>query len=700
MRSRKHETASSGNDSYSAPRLFWITFSLTIFWALSGLIIPAIGLLIRQSNSKILSSIEISDILVGRLSLQLFAYVFGFVVVYGILSWLISSVARVLGDHLQLKGRSTLLLALGVWAISISWIQLLNARLYPRSKVKYFDQEFALSNGGEWLLYLQGIVILLIAAGAATVYLRRYNPKHLGLLAPLGIFLVGLGSFAAPKNELSGQGTAKPNVILIGIDSLRTDRVSPADRGTGSTPNIDQFLSNSSLFTQAYTPLARTYPSWMSVLTGQYPRTNGVRYNLTPMSSVARESSVAWLFREQGYDTILAMDERRFANIDAKHGFDVEIGPKMGAGDFLLASVTDSPLTNLLLDTAIGKHLFSFNHLNRAVDHLYYPERFDQALSATITSRSPARPLFLVAHFCLPHWPYQWAELSTHSNAPDISRAADYDKAIAVTDAQVGRLMSALEQAGALENAIVVLLSDHGESLGEALQGQGDSTIARLLKREEWGHGTNVFRDEQYRVLFGIKGYGDYRWINGNRVETPVSLVDVAPTILDLLGKEGYEQASNMDGISLRPILEGSAGTLTQRPIFLESGFSIPAILAVNPSVQDVFRQGFQHYRVNRTDGRLVVKKSSHEHILNSKQRAVVYGDWQLGSIIDEQSGQILYGLRRLHDDAWSDDMDGELAGSAPVSRLMNLLSGHFGEELLVGEYGAEIAQHTHPATE
>lgn len=663
-------------------KLLWSMFALTLFWALSGLLIPAVGFLARESDGKVLSSIDISDLMSGKLGLQALLYLFGFVAVYLVFSWLIWAVAQVVGSRLEFGRRKNVLFSLALWLFVISWVQLWNARAFPRSKVKYFDQDFALSEAGGWLFYLQGAVIVLLLLYAAAIFLPRRNWRWGGSIATLSIFVGVTVAFVTYDNQASHLGPKRPNVILIGIDSLRVDRVARAQGASVLTPNIDRFIKRSSLFQKAYTPLARTYPSWMSVLTGQFPKTNGVRYNLTATSSAARKSSIAWMFRSLGYETMLAMDERRFANIDAKHGFTTEVGPRIGAGDFLLASINDSPVTNLLMETAVGEHLFSFNHLNRAVDRLYYPERFDDELSAKLESRSTGRPLFLVSHFCMAHWPYHWAQLSKTSANGEEAQIVNYDKAVAQADVQFGRLMETLEREGLLDNAIVVLISDHGESLGESLEGEGDSALSLLLTRAEWGHGTNVFRDEQYRTVLAVRGYGDYDWIAASTIEAPVSLVDIAPTLFDVLRIDAQDRATKFDGVSLRAQLAGDEAVLPARPLFLESGFSVPAILTVNPSLEDAFRQGFQHYRVNATDGRLLVKASSHRQILSSKQRAVIYDGWQLGAINSEEDGEVHYGLRRLSDDRWSVRLDGELAKEAPVAELRKFLFDHYGEEL------------------
>ena len=75
--------------------------------------------------------------------------------------------------------------------------------------------------------------------------------------------------------------------MIIGIDSLRNDLQVPRQR-RGGTPNIRRFLDDSRRFSDATTPLARTYPSWVSILTGRHPVTTNARYNLMPRRLVKR----------------------------------------------------------------------------------------------------------------------------------------------------------------------------------------------------------------------------------------------------------------------------------------------------------------------------------------------------------------------------------------------------------------------------
>jgi len=108
----------------------------------------------------------------------------------------------------------------------------------------------------------------------------------------------------------------KPNLILIGIDSLRLDEVRRFG-GTGAlTPNIDRLLDSSAIYTDTVTPIARTFPAWMSILTGQYADKTGAKVNLIDRAEVQAAPTLADTLRTAGYKSVFATDEVRFSNID------------------------------------------------------------------------------------------------------------------------------------------------------------------------------------------------------------------------------------------------------------------------------------------------------------------------------------------------------------------------------------------------
>ena len=80
-----------------------------------------------------------------------------------------------------------------------------------------------------------------------------------------------------PRAARANQG---PNVIIIGIDALRPSHLQINGYDRMASPNIDAFMNESAVFSQAFTPIARTYPSWTSILTGMWPSSHGIRDNL------------------------------------------------------------------------------------------------------------------------------------------------------------------------------------------------------------------------------------------------------------------------------------------------------------------------------------------------------------------------------------------------------------------------------------
>ncbi len=132
----------------------------------------------------------------------------------------------------------------------------------------------------------------------------------------------------------------RPNIIFLGIDSLRYDEV--LRTGDSNTPNVDAFLSHALRFDNAMTLLARTYPSWVALLTGKHPHTTGAFLNLLPEDQVNLGRTLPQHLRTHGYRTAYAIDEVRFSNIDESYGFDQAITPPIGSSDFIVGTMSDT----------------------------------------------------------------------------------------------------------------------------------------------------------------------------------------------------------------------------------------------------------------------------------------------------------------------------------------------------------------------
>ena len=195
--------------------------------------------------------------------------------------------------------------------------------------------------------------MILAACGLPRLRMRSRIPAVAVAAAALFALIAGLQlpkvlDAAAPAVD------ASPNVVIIGIDALRNDLTVPR-HGVASAPHIVEFLSGARRFSDATSPLPRTFGAWVTILTGRHPVATNARVNLMPRELVREGETLADALRARGYRAIYATDEVRFANIDESYGFDQLITPPIGAADFLLGYAGDMPLVNLVASTRAGR---------------------------------------------------------------------------------------------------------------------------------------------------------------------------------------------------------------------------------------------------------------------------------------------------------------------------------------------------------
>ena len=408
----------------------------------------------------------------------------------------------------------------------------------------------------------------------------------------LPIFLFGLLLFKNKPIESNIATVKKPNIILVGIDSLRPDFLSYFG-GTETTPFLDLFLSQATVFNESITPIARTFPSWLSILSGQYPQQNSIRTNLANQNQINSSTMLPRILQENGYETAYASDETRFSNITKKLGFDRIITPPIGLNDFIIGSLNDFPLSNFLVNTIVGKYLFPYNYANRAAFYTYNPDSFLNLLQPFLQEKR-TKPLFFAIHFCLPHFPYLWADMSGNNLAIRERYAASVKR----IDQQLNSFFSLLNEAHLLDHAIVVLLSDHGEALelpGDRLTEkelfQGKGSIPRFFPKSPYeeevnqsaGHGTDVLGLTQYHTVLAFKLFGTQaqqpRLISGI-----VSLLDIKPTILEFLGIA----AEHASGNSLSHVILEKGRVAPLKHFFMETDFTPDAIRTIYPEKRKV----------------------------------------------------------------------------------------------------------------
>jgi arylsulfatase A-like enzyme/Flp pilus assembly protein TadD len=278
---------------------------------------------------------------------------------------------------------------------------------------------------------------------------------------------------------------AAPNVILITIDTLRADHLGCYGATDVKTPTLDALARDGVVFERAISQVPLTWPSHAAILTGTYPFQNGVQ-DFTGQPLDPRFRSVAQVFKQQGYATGAVVSafvlDRSWG---LARGFDF-YDDAFSAQAFLHKDVG-------LVDRKAGE---SVTH---AISWLQKPAR---------------RPFFFWLHLYDPHSPYDPPEPFRTQY-----RSHPYDGEIAYADHELGRLMAWLKQNRLYDRTAIVVLSDHGESLGE---------------HGEKEHGFFVYNSTVHIPLI-VKPPADSGFRPG-RVSAPVETVAVAPTLTRLAG--------------------------------------------------------------------------------------------------------------------------------------------------------------------
>lgn len=433
--------------------------------------------------------------------------------------------------------------------------------------------------------------------------------------------------------QAASPGNAQPNVILIGIDSMRADLLDPK-LSPGVTPNIEAFTRSGMVFTDAITPLARTFPSMMSMFTGKHPHHSGAVMNLLPRELIHDAESLPRVLAKAGYHTAYVTDEVRFSNIDASYGFDQVITPPIGASEFLIGKLADTPLSNLLVNTRIAGWLFPHVYANRGAADTYDPDVFVERVDRELRT---AQPLFVTTHLTLGHWPYTWGGAPIKAREPDERWPEYYLHAMERVDQQFADVLHLLEKRGLLRNAIVVVYSDHGEAFdspNEALVPDGDPLVKSLNIVPHWGHGTTVLTAHQYRIALGMQRFEDGKpvWHPG-RSSVPVSFEDITPTVLDSLAQR---TEIRFDGRSLLPVLAGRDGaeqSFAGRIRFTETEYQPQGIASQEGSVStSTFAQAISVYHIDRDTDRIQVKRNRLDSLLLDREYAAVGEHFLVGA--------------------------------------------------------------------
>jgi len=332
---------------------------------------------------------------------------------------------------------------------------------------------------------------------------------------------------------------SRPNIILIVVDTLRPDRLGAYDRTRGLTPFLDSFAQRAHVFANAYAPTSWTNASIASLLTSRYQSQHRVLSFQAAMSD--QEITLTQVLKEHGYAT---------------GGF---------SANFLLRA-----------DLGFGRGFDAYRTLGRiekdAADRpQFVKDRADKLnrealawLDELASAHRPMPPVFLYLHYMEPHNPYDPpAELldkilggrarpdreavNQRMRLPNLGTFSDefvqdvqdlYDAEVMSLDGDLRQLFDGLRARGVLDDALVVITADHGEEFRE---------------HGLMGHHQTLY-EEVLRIPLLISLPGQERRVDVERI---VSLVDLAPTLLDLAG---IPPPPAFMGHSVRPLLRRRAG--------------------------------------------------------------------------------------------------------------------------------------------
>ncbi len=331
-----------------------------------------------------------------------------------------------------------------------------------------------------------------------------------------------------------------PNVILITIDTIRTDHCSTYGYERVTTPTLSRVAEAGVLFRNAYAPMATTGPSHATMLTSLYPRTHGLEKNglfLDPRVQTLPEN-----LKDAGYRTAAVVSSFPLAR---KFGFDQGFDQYDDAFEGHEGDPTRRKWEGMVVE----------GHFDR--DARLTTDKASDWLRST---RQSVEPFFLWVHYFDPHSPYSPAEShrglflpgSGDDPAPGSLEhtLAMYDAEIRETDDALGRLLRIVGEEGLTDSTVFVIAGDHGEG---------------LMQHGHMEHGVHLF-EEAVRVPLVISWPA--RLPVGIEIDEPVELLDLMPTLLEITGLAG--NTAIQQGQSLVGVMTGRRKADSDRPIFLE----------------------------------------------------------------------------------------------------------------------------------
>ncbi|WP_266081604.1 sulfatase-like hydrolase/transferase [Haladaptatus caseinilyticus] len=414
------------------------------------------------------------------------------------------------------------------------------------------------------------------------------------------------------------------NVLLYVIDCLRSDHVSSYGYSRETTPNIDSVAADGIRYTECSTPATWTRPVSVSLLTGSYPSTHGVRHrdNIFP-SNLKR---LPQYLSESGFETV---GVSTMGNVSSALGYNIGF-------DSYHDIYKDEEIIQKRRRTSTDREKL----LHEEQEEIALPRAEDITDQLVPIIQQADHDLFSFAWSIDPHMPLDPPEthrdfldeeysgpidgsfesLPNEFSSADIKRLQDlYDCEIKYTDEQFGNIIDELKSNGEYEESLIIVLGDHGEAYYE---------------HDHIFHGSCP-HDEVLSVPLIIKPPKEFTQ-RGMEVTEPVSLIDVCPTILDIVGID--PQVDHMQGQKIPPF----GNTETDRCVFAET-----QTWDFSPSYQAVRDNRWKYIEINRPPFFDVLRKMyAHRKELSGKKYILKVLKDSLFDEIYSEPDKLLYDLQ------------------------------------------------------
>lgn len=492
-----------------------------------------------------------------------------------------------------------------------------------------------------------GAGCLVILFGIATSRLLELGALDaLAALWASGTALMGTVGWAYSTEEpavvQSQQTGARPNILMLGSDTMRADRMGGAGYRRRLTPRLDDLAAGGVQFTECYVPCARTAPSLVSLFSGTWPHHHGIRDNFIANSETQLPMRcLPELLGDAGYSTVAVSDwcgadlrkfSLGFQDVDAPDDqWNIKYLIRQGPKDLRL-------FLSLFTHNRFGKRFLPELYYLAGVPLTSRVGREARVQISRLAARE--RPFLLNVFLSATHPPFgsEYPYYSRYSDPAyggeskfvmasltdpqeilrrqgdsrkefDLDQIIDlYDGCVRSFDDEAGRILDHLAACGLAENTIVVVYSDHG---------------MEFFEHETWGQGNSAVGDFSAKIPLIIRGRdGAGGSIQGQVVRS----VDIAPTLLDLVG---LPVPPTMDGVSLADLVRGETRDLglaafNETGIWITDMPGMPEYHLRYPNLLELLEVPNKH------TGTLAIKPKYRDLVVEAKDRMIRVGRWKL----------------------------------------------------------------------